>query len=227
MSNLGFLRLRVVNPFEASFREARSAVGAAPVLASAEEYQSVADAVADCSLVVGTTAVRHRELQHELRPLQQAAPIIRKRLHSGTRVALLFGSEKRGLSNEDLSHCHWLMHIPTRAEHVSMNLGQAVAVCLYELARDAGERTRAQNKTAAQKLEKIKPATADEIERVTLMLLDALQASGYLGQRPVTVKGEKIRRMVRRLNLSANDAEIWLGMLRQMVWKIKRQDDDP
>jgi len=227
MSNLGFLRLRVVNPFEASFREARSAVGAAPVLASAEEYQRVADAVADCSLVVGTTAVRHRELQHELRPLQQAAPIIRKRLHSGTRVALLFGSEKRGLSNEDLSHCHWLMHIPTRAEHVSMNLGQAVAVCLYELARDAGERTRAQNKTAAQKLEKIKPATADEIERVTLMLLDALQASGYLGQRPVAVKEEKIRRMVRRLNLSANDAEIWLGMLRQMVWKIKRQDDDP
>jgi TrmH family RNA methyltransferase len=227
MSNLGFLRLRVVNPFEASFREARSAVGAAPVLASAEEYQRVADAVADCSLVVGTTAVRHRELQHELRPLQQAAPIIRKRLHSGTRVALLFGSEKRGLSNEDLSHCHWLMHIPTRAEHVSMNLGQAVAVCLYELARDAGERTRAQNKTAAQKLEKIKPATTDEIERVTLMLLDALQASGYLGQRPVTVKEEKIRRMVRRLNLSANDAEIWLGMLRQMVWKMKRQDDDP
>lgn len=227
MSNLGFLRLRVVNPFEASFREARSAVGAASVLASAEEYQSVADAVADCSLVVGTTAVRHRELQHELRPLQQAAPIIRKRLHSGTRVALLFGSEKRGLSNEDLSHCHWLMHIPTRAEHVSMNLGQAVAVCLYELARDAGERTRAQDKTAAQKLEKIKPATADEIERVTLMLLDALQASGYLGQRPVAVKEEKIRRMVRRLNLSANDAEIWLGMLRQMIWKMKRQDDDP
>ncbi len=162
MSNLGFLRLRVVNPFEASFREARSAVGAAPVLANAEQYQSVADAVADCSLVVGTTAVAIGNCNHPLRPLQEAAPMIRKRLHSGTPVALLFGSEKRGLSNDDLSHCHWLMHIPTREEHMSMNLGQAVAVCLYELARDAGERTRTQDKAAAQKLEKIKPATADE-----------------------------------------------------------------
>ena len=226
MSNLGFLRLRVVNPYEASFREARSAVGAAPVLASAEEYKSVAEAVADCSLVVGTTAVRHRELQHALRPLQQGAPIIRKRLRSGGRVALLFGSEKRGLANDDLSHCHWLMHIPTREEHISMNLGQAVAICLYELARGAG---LAQNRTqskATQKAEKIKPATAGEIERVTLMLLDALRASGYLGQSSVATKEEKIRRMVRRLNLSASAADVWLGMLRQMVWKMKQQDDD-
>jgi TrmH family RNA methyltransferase len=227
MSNLGFLRLRVVNPFEASFREARSAVGAAPVLATSEEYTSVADAVADCSLVVGTTAVRHRELQHALRPLQQGAPIMRKRLRSRGRVALLFGSEKRGLSNDDLSHCHWLIHIPTREEHSSMNLGQAVAVCLYELARGMGvARNRAQSK-AAEKAEKAKPAAAGELERITTMLLDALRASGYLERSSMAAKEEKIRRMVRRLKLSANDAEMWLGMLRQMAWKIKQQDDDP
>src|ERR1700720_3788436 len=62
MSNFGFLHLRVVNPYEAAFREARSAVGAAELLANAEEYRTVAEAVADCTLVVGTTAVRHREL---------------------------------------------------------------------------------------------------------------------------------------------------------------------
>jgi TrmH family RNA methyltransferase len=224
MSNLDFLRLRVVNPFEASFREARSAVGAAPVLASAEEYKSVADAVADCSLVVGTTAVRHRELQHPLRLLQQGTPIIRKSFRSGGRVALLFGSEKRGLSNDDLSHCHWLMQIPTREEHISMNLGQAVAVCLYELARERRvTRDRARSKNV-KKAEKTKPATAGEIERLTLMLLDSLRASGYLGQSSVAAKEEKIRRMVRRLNLSVRDADVWLGMLRQMVWKMKQQE---
>src|SRR5689334_2804060 len=138
MSNLGFSRLRVVNPYEASFREARSAVGAAPLLAQAEQYGSVAEAVADCSLVVGTTAAGNRELQQPLKLLAEGAQLIRKRLRAGSRVALLFGSEKRGLANDDLSHCHWLMHIPTRKEHVSMNLGQAVAVCLYELARGAG-----------------------------------------------------------------------------------------
>ena len=70
MSNFGFLRLRVVIPYEAAFREARSAVGASALLSNAEEYKSVAEAVADCTLVVGTTAVRHRELQHPLRRLE-------------------------------------------------------------------------------------------------------------------------------------------------------------
>ena len=64
MSNFGFTRLRVVNPYEVAFREARSAVGASEVLASAEEFTSIADAVADCGLVVGTTALGHREIQH-------------------------------------------------------------------------------------------------------------------------------------------------------------------
>ena len=135
MSNFGFSRLRVVAPYEAAFREARSAVGASALLAGAQEYSSVAEALADCALVVGTTAARHRQLLHPLLPLEQGARLIRQQLPSG-RVALLFGSEKRGLSNRDLSHCHWLLRLPTREEHPSMNLGQAVAVCLYELARD-------------------------------------------------------------------------------------------
>lgn len=226
MSNLGFLRLRVVNPYEASFREARSAVGAARLLANAEEYKSVAEAVADCSLVVGTTAARNRELHHPLRLLQQGAPLIRKRLRSGGRVALLFGSEKRGLANDDLSHCHWLLHIPTREEHISMNLGQAVAICLYELARGAGATRSGVRSKAAQKAEKLRPATAGDLERVTATLIEALRASGYLGQRSPAAKEEKIRRMVRRLNLSANDAEVWLGMLRQMLWKMKPRKGD-
>jgi len=229
MSNMGFSWLRVVNPYEASFREARSAVGAASLLAQAEQYGSVAEAVADCSLVVGTTAAGNRELQQPLKLLAEGAQLIRKRLRAGSRVALLFGSEKRGLANDDLSHCHWLMHIPTRKEHVSMNLGQAVAVCLYELARGAGA-SRRHGQKAAKRRPKVtakaaaiedKLASAGELERITAMLIDALRTSGYLGQQPVAAKEEKVRRMVRRLDLSAKDAEVWLGMLRQMLWKMK------
>src|SRR5580700_9910831 len=137
MSNFGFRHLRVVNPYDVAFQGARSAVDAADVLASAEKYETVAEAVADCSLVVGTTAVGHRDLQHPLQRLEMGAPLIRAHLASGN-CALLFGSEKFGLSNKDMSHCHWLMHIPMHDEHVSMNLGQAVAVCLYEVMRDPG-----------------------------------------------------------------------------------------
>lgn len=211
MSNFGFLHLRVVNPYELAFREARSAVGATALLANAEQYKSVADAVADCALVVGTTALRHRELQHPLKRLELGGRLIRRQLAS-RRVALLFGSEKVGLSNEALSHCNWLMRIPTRDGHGSMNLGQAVAVCLYELVRDS--------KTVWQPAKTVGP-TADEVERITEVLLDALRASGYLHSNPAASAKERVRRLVRRLNLQAGDAEIWLGMLRQIVWKAR------
>jgi TrmH family RNA methyltransferase len=211
MSNFGFLRLRVVNPYPLAFREARSAVGASQLLANAEEYRSVADAVADCSLVVGTTAAGRRQLQHPLRRLDDGAKLIRKRLVSG-RVALLFGSEKVGLSNEDLSQCHWLMRIPTREEHSSMNLGQAVAVCLYELSRGG---------TARQKAEKVKLAAAGDIERITAAMLEALNVSGYIKPGTDISTEEKIRRLVRRLNVQTDDAEVLLGMLHKILWKLR------
>src|SRR5579871_1190685 len=88
MANFGFGRLRVVNPYDVAFREARSAVGAAPLLQTAEEFTSLADAVADARLVVGTTSVGHRELQHPIRRLEYGARLIRRRLETAP-VALL------------------------------------------------------------------------------------------------------------------------------------------
>jgi len=223
ISNFGFLHLRVVNPYELAFREARSAVGASPLLTRSEEFKTLAEAVADCTLIVGTTGVGRRDPQHPVKRLEHAAPLIRKRLVT-SRVALLFGSEKRGLSNEDLSHCHWLLRIPTREEHRSMNLGQAVAVCLYELARDPH---------AAPPPEKRTAATAAELERITSSLLDALRASGYLKSLPTGAPkrrsaaptDEKIRRLVRRLSLSSSDADLLLGILRQILWKSRSAND--
>lgn len=215
MSNFGFRSLRVVNPFEPSFREARSAVGASEILAKAEHFQSLADAVADCTLVVGTTAVRNRELQHPVHRPEYAARLIRRRMGT-SGVALLFGSEKFGLSNEDLSHCHWLIRIPTCDENISMNLGQAVAVCLYELIRDS---------KCVRAPKQPDPATFGELERITTLLLEALHTSGFLGRRQVTDAEERIRRLVRRLHLQQRDAVIWLGMLRQMLWKMNEGKD--
>jgi tRNA/rRNA methyltransferase len=211
MANFGFPRLRVVNPYEVAFREARSAVGAAPLLRAAEEYQTISEAVADCRLVVGTTSVGHRELQHSVRRLEYGARLILKALAGGP-VALLFGSEKFGLSNEDMSHCQWLMRIPTVTQNLSMNLGQAVALCLYELARDS--------KAAIARPEKIQPASSVENEQITGLLLEALRLSGYVN--PVTAGSteEKVRRLVRRLNIAGRDAPVLLGMLRQILWKL-------
>jgi tRNA/rRNA methyltransferase len=104
------------------------------------------------------------------------------------------------------------MRVPTVEANISMNLGQAVAVCLYELIRDA---------RTPRPLEKLPPASAAEMERITTMLLDALHLSGFLELRRVADSDQRIRRLVRRLNLPARDAVIWLGMLRQIAWKMR------
>lgn len=214
MSNFGVHSLRLVKPYGPSFREARSAVGAAELLMQAAEYQTVAEAVADCHLVIGTTSVGHRDLQSPLHSLEQGAEIMRVQMLSG-RVALLFGSEKVGLSNDDLSHCHALLRIPTRPEHGSMNLGQAVAICLYELARDVWPVQPAIPNEAA---------AGAELELLTALLIETLQISEYVNLRPATLMEEKVRRLIRRLNLTASDAETWMGMLRQILWKLKAGD---
>lgn len=217
MSNFGFSRLRVVNPYEVAFREARSAVGASELLARAEEFSSVADAVADCTLVVGTAGVTARQPQQPVRRLELAARLIRRALARGP-VALLFGSEKFGLSNEDLSYCHWILHIPTRPEHESMNLGQAVAVCLYELARNPG----AARRTPAAP----RPATSADLERLTDVMLEVLERSGYVN--PVTAASTRLktRRLIRRLALTERDAIVLTGMMRQILWKLTEGSSD-
>lgn len=217
MSNFGARHLHLVNPYKVGFLEARSAVGASSVLKNAKEFESVAEAVADCSFVVGTTAVRNRVLQHPLRRLNdESAKAIRKTLRS-SRVALLFGSEKIGLTNEDFTHCHWLLNIPTHERHISMNLGQAVAVCLYGLMRVVVD-----EKTPAD----VEPVSAGEIEKITQSLYEALNISGYVKPGNDAVSEKKVRRLMLRLNLQAMDAKVMLGMMRQILWKLRQTNKD-
>jgi TrmH family RNA methyltransferase len=239
MSNFGAMELRAVRPYEKAWREARSAVGAGDLLSRAKEFANVAEALADCSLVVGTTAVGNREMKHPLRGLEDGARLIGKRMKTG-RVAVLFGSEKWGLSNEDLSYCHWLMRIPTRVEHRSMNLGQAAAVVMYELGKaerkrtDDAETQRAQRrgeKTAPLKPKGAAPksgkreefAEMETVERIGEALLEALRKSGYIAARGEATAEEKLRRMLRRFSIEAADAEVLLGMVRKILWKLEQK----
>jgi len=248
MSNFGAMELRAVRPYEKAWREAKSAVGAGELLARAKEFAGLAEAVADCSLVVGTTAVGNREMKHPLRGLEEGARLIGNRMKTG-RVAVLFGSEKWGLSNEDLSYCHWLMRIPTRVEHRSMNLGQAAAVVMYELGRreritteDAESPQRTQRRgrkttplkttlrlcsgqagAAPRKETKEKFAEMETVERIGEALLEALRKSGYIAARSEATAEEKLRRMLRRFSLEAADAEVLLGMVRKILWKLEQE----
>jgi len=268
MSNFGAAELRAVEPYGKAWREARSAVGAGEVLAGAKEFATIAAAVEDCSLVVGTTSVGNRELKHPLHDLTEAVPLLDERMRTG-RVALLFGSEKWGLSNEELSYCHWLLRIPTREEHRSMNLGQAAAVVLYEMGRTGaqevqskggeepernaeGHRTGSEEKKRRKALREnrirsveveqgegagikasaaLRDLTAGKLaemgvlERIGETLLEALVTSGYVGPRKTELAEEKLRRMLRRFSIQAADAEVFLGMMRKVVEKMKQRKD--
>ncbi len=213
MSNFGFSELRLVNPYEAAFHEARSAVRSRYILDAAQIFDNVSAAISDCTLVVGTTAVGNRDLHVPLHRLETAGALIGKELESSP-VALLFGSEKFGLSNEDMSYCHWLLRIPTREEHGSMNLGQAVAVCLYELRREA--------RAVANRFEPAERVTAEDLDRITSLFLELLEQSGYVNERTSKSAELKLRRLIRRLGIPAPDTETWLGILRQILWKVKQ-----
>jgi TrmH family RNA methyltransferase len=213
IANFGCNSLRLVDPYDAAFREAVSAVGGAAVLRAAEVYAQVADAVADCSLVVGTTSVGNRELQHPLLGLEAAGPLIRAASARGP-VAILFGSEKFGLTNEEMSHCHWLMRIPTVDDTPSMNLGQAVAVSLYEVVRESQEVCWPGKKKMR----------ATDAEHLSNMLLEVLEESGYTNRIIATSTDQKIRRFLRRVDFGARDAPLLLGILRQVLWKFRSRD---
>jgi tRNA C32,U32 (ribose-2'-O)-methylase TrmJ len=167
----------------------------------------------------GTTAVGERVLQHPLRVLAYGAEEVMGHLgaSAAARMALLFGSEKTGLSNKELSHCNWLMTIPmeehAELRHPSMNLGQAVAVCLYELVREV-------------EIEEAEPtgvgATADGIERVIALLGEVLEKAGYRRHHPANCDEADVRRFVVRMGLSVEDAAVWMGMLRQVMWRMSK-----
>jgi TrmH family RNA methyltransferase len=232
MSNFGAMHLRVVAPYEKAWREAKSAVGAAELMALAKEFRTVSEAIADCTLVVGTTAVGNREIRQRLVSLVEAGPELREKV-SATRVALLFGSEKWGLSNESLSHCHWLVRIPTREEHRSMNLGQAVAVCLYELGRQKkiedgkskiGKVITGEGAEEPQRKRRDREmASMENVERITGALLEALHVSGYIVPKAKRLAEQKLRRMILRFRLEAGDAEVFLGMVSKILWKLEQK----
>jgi len=236
MQDFGFSDLRVVNeytpPFEAAQIQGnhaantidggKAAVGAAQVLATARRFDRLEDAIADCTLAAGTTAIGGRGLTQPVLRLSDAAPRVMDAL--GGRVALLFGSEKTGLTNEQLSHCQLLLTIPMfepeGARHLSMNLGQAVAVCLYELARAGFEGARELPVTHDAQV------TAEARERLTQLLLGAMTSTGYTRRFPANAREHVVRQLAQQLGGSDTEASTWMGFLRQVIRSAKNDAPD-
>jgi tRNA/rRNA methyltransferase len=218
LANFGLRKMVVVDPFPPTWEEARTAaVGAGPVLRSARVTPTLREAIQDAQVVIGTTSGSRRHLDRDLLPLPELAGWLQGRKH-GRRAALLFGSEKTGLSNEDLSMCHALVRIPTAADCPSMNLGQAVAVCAYELAR-AGLVAARLPRHAAHASE---PAAFQALEHVFERATRVLDVSGYLQPKSRAATLIKLRRLLLGLELTHHEVRILGGVLAQVEWKLAK-----
>ncbi len=213
MANFGFAHLSVVAPYEAHWREARSAIGAPEILAQASCTERLSEALADRTLVLGTGTLTHRKAEQRVVQLPQLAPLVAEELARGGRIALVFGPEKHGLTRDDLSWCHILVEIPTDPGQPSMNLGQAVAVFLYELA----VRTATEPATA----EELPPTAASaELDRLAAVMEDTMNAAGYAPEIMQQANGHDLRLMLRRLRLNAKDTRRAMGLFRRILWRL-------
>jgi TrmH family RNA methyltransferase len=217
MANFGFRDLVVVAPHPPVWQEARSAVGAEQVLKSARAVNGLQEAIGDATLVIGTTSGSRRNLDRELIPLADLPAWLKSHAAGRSRATLLFGSEKTGLSNQELSYCHALVRIPTSPRCSSMNLGQAVAVCCYELARARVVSTR--RPTARVHLSEA--ADVQAFEHLFERAVRVLDQTGYLKPKARQATLIKLRRVLLALALTNNDVRILGGILAQIEWKLE------
>jgi tRNA/rRNA methyltransferase len=211
----------VVSPYSPVWQETRSALGAEEIVTSARAVESLVEAIGDATIVVGTTAGSRRCLDRDLIPLPDFPAWLRQR-HAAGCVAVLFGSEKTGLSNEHLSYCHTLVRIPTVVDCSSMNLGQAVAVCAYELARAGLVPTRPPRLAVHLS----DPAGAQSLDSLFDRAARVLEQVGYLKPKSRRASLLKLRRLLLDLDLTNHDARVLGGILAQIEWKIGQRNSE-
>jgi TrmH family RNA methyltransferase len=232
MANFSFSHLTVVAPYEPHWREARSAVGAPELLQNAQETTTLADAVADCTFVAGTGTRTHRKPEQSVISLPDLATVLSSRLAFGRRVALVFGPEKHGLTRDDLSWCHALVEIPTNPRQPSMNLGQAVAVCLYELSRQDAHPTGendvdclppfAQKETERMGHGAVEPdSTSGTLDRLAALIEETMVAAGYSPRAMQPANRHDLRLLLRRLGPSSLDTRRMMGLFRHIQYRLQ------
>jgi tRNA/rRNA methyltransferase len=209
MKNMGLSDLALVRPRFRSRTLARTmAVHAADVLERSRTYDTLAAAVADCTVVAGTTC-RQGPYRNTVRTPRQAAADLRQ-ASEGNKVALVFGPEDHGLSNRDIQLVQMLITIPSDAGYPSLNLAQAVGVCCYELF--------VADHSAAEQPAQAPLATSAETELMFERLQRAFAAIGFLNRDNPEHIMYALRSMLGRARLDEREVRILLGLARQIEW---------
>ena len=193
-----------------SFWARAMAVHGREILADAKSYETLRDAIADSTLVVGTTCRAGLYRSHSQTP-KEVAPTVVDALEKG-KVALIFGPEDHGLSNKDLEHCQLLVTIPMHRDYPSLNVAQAAVICLYELY--VASLMPANDSTLTR-------ADAEQVERLFDIMRNSLLKIGFLDSENPEHMLLAFRRIFGRAGLEEKDVRILTGMFRQIEWYAK------
>jgi tRNA/rRNA methyltransferase len=211
MKTMGFSDLALVTPRHFPDPDATAmAAGAADLLAGARVLTTLESALEDCVLAVGFST-RARDLSHPAETLREMAAGI---LAADGRVALVFGNETSGLSNEELSRCQRLCTIPANPQYSSLNLAAAVQVACYELATSAHAFNAPRGGTGTA-------ATGEDLRGFFEHLESSAMGSGYLDPAKPGRFMERMRRLFARTGLEREEVKLLRGMLG--AWDTKRR----
>lgn len=215
MANFGYSKLFVVSPYEPVWDEAVSAVGAEKIIGGATVVPSLQEAIAGCHFVLGTTSGQKRSLDRDIINL----PDIRKSLEvlpgmgSNFELGVVFGPEKTGLTNKHLARCNAILTVPTSPDTPSMNLGQAVAVCCYELSRITGG-------TDAPVRGEVALPTSDEIDIAVGEIEALFKKTGFQKGCREDVRVERARKLLFELKISRAN----LFFIRALVERVLEKE---
>lgn len=211
MKTMGLSRLMLVRPRSFPHPEAVAlAAGSDDLLDSAQVVDDLDTAIGACHFVIGASARRRGVSLPELSPRQAAAMLLEKA--GAGEVALVFGTERTGLSNEELQRCHACVRIPANPDYSSLNLSQAVQVLAYELrvaAEAAGEVAAAGPDPAPRE----RTASSAEMEGFFRHLDEALRAIDFHKGKDGTTITQRLRRLFLRADLSEREVAILHGIL--------------
>ncbi|MBI3297125.1 MAG: RNA methyltransferase [Elusimicrobia bacterium] len=209
MTNFGFKDLAAVEPFDPRWREASASAIYGDELLKTAPVLSMAQAAEGCRLVLGTASAHNRSFRQPQVTLPALRAWLRRRMPGGGRVAILFGSEKSGLSNEELDHCHALVRIPTQDDAPSMNLGQAVALMAYELARASLESSASEPKEPMMEGRQV-----EELVDTAMRAMAKGNVNMHMSER---TRRLKFRRGLMRWRMTQGDAAFMHGLLKRLI----------
>lgn len=215
MKTMGLSSLRLVRPsgFPGAEASARAA-GADDVLAGAAVCGSLPEAVRDCALVLGSSARQRSIPWPELTP-REAGPRVAAAVRGGAHVALVFGPERTGLSNEELALCNGMIRIPASPAFQSLNLAAAVQIMAYEL-------RLALETPAATAPEECRLASAREMEQFYEHLEQCLEDIGFYDPEKPRRLMQRLRRLFNRAGLDENEYNILRGILAAAQVRARR-----